>query len=143
MYTHSENSIHLGLTVQNFVNLVPRSREASILIPLNYVKFYLFILANAKNFMCLASVVKKFEFWWTHFRRKPPFWYPKLWSNLFFLYLLSSNTSCFQLKRLKTLNFGRPRLGGLPISKPPFFVRFSLFLISTHSQNSVHSPLTV
>ena len=78
------------------------------------------------------------------FRRETPHLVPKLWSNfIFLLYLLNSNTSRFQLKRLKTLDYGRSRLGGLPIFEPPIFARFSLFLISTHSENSIHLPLTV
>ena len=40
--------------------------------------------------------------------------------------------SCVQLKRLKSLNFGGPCLGGTPILKTPIFVRFSVFLIYTY-----------
>ena len=96
IHTHSKNSNHLDLTVQKFKNLVVPFEGALILVPQNFVKFYLFVLAYTENFICLASVVKKFEFWRIRFGWKPPFWYLKLWSNfLFLLYLLTSNTSCF------------------------------------------------
>ena len=67
----------------------------------------------------------KFEFWCPYWRGIPSFWYPQI-------------LSCVQLKRLKSLNFGGPRLGVFSILKPPFFARFSLFLISTYSENLIH-----
>ena len=79
-------------------------------------KFYLFfILAYAENFMCPAPVFKKFEFRRPCFGGNTPLWYPKLSSNfdatnIFILATL--NTSYFQLKTIKTLNFERPCLGG-------------------------------
>ena len=83
---------------------------------------FFFILAYAENFICLASMVKKFEFWRPHFDTS------KLWSNFIFrLYLLTLNTSCFQLQRLKTLNFERPRLGVLPIFEPHFLLDLVCF----------------
>ena len=49
----------------------------------------------------------------------------------------------FSAYKVKTLNFRRSHLGGLPIFEHSFFVRFDLFLISTHSENVVHLPLKV
>ena len=73
------------------------------------------IIAYAEKFMCWASVVKKFEFWQLGFGEKSPILVLQILVDFYlFLYLLISNTSCFQRKRLKTLNFGRPRLGGIP-----------------------------
>ena len=46
--------------------------------------------------------------------------------------------SCVQLKRLKSLNFGGPRLGEVPIVELPIFAKCSLFLISTPSENLMH-----
>ena len=41
------------------------------------------------------------------------------------------------------LNFGGSRLWETPISEPPIFVKFSLFLISTHPENLRHPALMV
>ena len=123
IFTHSENSIYLSLTVQKFKNAVPRLRGTHFGIP-NVVKCYLFLtLANAENFMCLASVVKKFEFWRPRFGGNPHFSTPKLWSNfVLFLYLLTSNTSCFQLKKLKNFSFGGLCLGATRLFLNPHFL---------------------
>ena len=40
-------------------------------------------------------------------------------------------------------NFGGPLLLKNPILEPPMFFMFSLFLISTHSENLIHLALTV
>ena len=44
---------------------------------------------------------------------------------------------------LKSLNFGGPSLGETPILEPPISVRFSLFLISPHSENLIGPALMV
>ena len=44
---------------------------------------------------------------------------------------------------LKSLNFGEPIWGETPIMAPPIFVKFSLFLTSTHSENLIHITPTV
>ena len=41
-----------------------------------------------------------------------------------------------------TLNFGRPHLGK-NILEPPIFGMFSLFLVSTHSENLTNLAVTV
>ena len=47
------------------------------LIPPNFVKVYFFfIFAYPENFMCLAWVVKKFQFWRPRLRGIPPTWHP-------------------------------------------------------------------
>ena len=81
--THCENSINLarsnGPKVQKSGGPVQEiCSVTSKLLPPNFVKFYLwFVLAYPENFMCLASVVKQFEFWRPRFRRNPPFWCPQ------------------------------------------------------------------
>ena len=79
----------------------------------------------------------------TPFRGKPPhFGFQKLQKYfIFLLYLLTSKISCFQLKRFKALSLEGPIWWGLLIFKPPFFVTFSLFLISTQSKSLIHLPL--
>ena len=92
--------------------------------------------------MYLASVGKKFEFWWSHLRSPPLLWYPQIVSNFIFaLFLLTLKIS-----------------DGLFGEIPPIFVRFSLFMflnvfccgasayyyyiiiviISTNSENLIH-----
>ena len=49
------------------------------------------------------------------FERDPPFWHHKIWSNFIFsLWLVTLKILCVWLKRLKSPNFGGPRLGGTP-----------------------------
>ena len=56
------------------------------------------------------------------FGGNPPFWYPHILSNFIFsLYLLTLKISCVQFKRLKSLNFGWPRLEGTPHFGTPNF----------------------
>ena len=88
--------------------------------------------------MCLESMVKKFKLLlliWGGVGYLP-FWNPQILSNFTFpLYLFTLNISYDQLKRLKNLIFGEPHLKRNPILVPLIFVRFSLFLISTHADN--------
>ena len=70
--------------------------------------------------------VKKFEFW------RAPF------GKTFFSDLLTLKILCVQHEWLKSLNFK-----GSVWGKPPFFVTFSLILISTHLKNLIHLALTV
>ena len=49
---------------------------------------------------------------------------------------------CLVLKVIK-FEFGRASLGGNFLRGTPIFVRFSLFLISTHFKNLIHLVLTV
>ena len=92
--------------------------------------------------MCLASAVKKFEFWQSRFGGNPLILVPLNFGQILsFFILFTLNISCSQIKRLKNSNFGRPRLGETPIFEPPFFVRFSLFLVSTYSETLIHLPL--
>ena len=129
-----------GSKVQKFGALF---EAAPILVPPSFGKFCLFfILAYTENFMCLASLVKKIEFRWLHFGENHNF-DPPNFGQVFFIYLFTLNTSCFQLEKLKTLNFRWPCLEGLLSFEPPIFVRLSLFLISTDSDNSIHLPLMV
>ena len=44
---------------------------------------------------------------------------------------------CLALK-IKKFEFWRVGLGGTPIAEPSIFVQFSLFLISTNSENLIH-----
>ena len=61
--------------------------EPPILIPQNFVKFDLFVIfAYSENFVCLAYVVKKFEFFPPRLRGTPHFATPKLCQILSFLY---------------------------------------------------------
>ena len=46
-------------------------------------------------------------------------------------------------KKVEKFKFIRPCLGGNPHRGTPIFVWFSLFLISTHSENLIHLALTV
>ena len=63
-----------------------------MLVSPNFVKFYLFfIFANPENFMCLASVVKKFEFWLPRLEGTPNLVPPNFISSL---YLLILKISC-------------------------------------------------
>ena len=112
-----------------------------MLVPPNLVKFFLFfIFASPENFMCLACVVKKFEFWLPCLEGTPQFGTPKFYLYFRFTYL--KNFMCLA-SRLKSLNFGGPRLGETSIVAPPIFVRCSLFLISIHCKNLVHLAVTV
>ena len=99
--TYSENLMCLAWVVKKFEFWITPFRGTRILVPPNFVKFYLsFIFAFLKNFMCLAWKVKKFEIWMAHLRRKPSLW-------------------------------------------APIFVRFSLFLISAYSENLIQLVRTV
>ena len=55
IFTHSENLIHIALTVlkvQNFGGHVPGG--SPILVLENFVRFFFFIFAYSENFMCLT-----------------------------------------------------------------------------------------
>ena len=98
---HSKNSIHLGLTKQKFKIWWSRLR-ALILEPPNFVKFYLFFIsAYAENFVSSISWVKSLNFGGPSRGKTPILVPPNYGQILFFFYiiLLTSNTSCFQLKR--------------------------------------------
>ena len=45
--------------------------------------------------------------------------------------------------KVKKFEFWRAHLGGTPIAAPPIFVRFSLFLMSTHSETLINLAVTV
>ena len=63
-------------------------RGPSILVTQIFVIFYLFLIfAKPENFMCLASVVRKFEFRGPRLRGRPPFRYPQIVSNFIFFYI--------------------------------------------------------
>ena len=82
-------------------------------------------------------MVKNFEFWWP--RETPSFWYPEIWSYFIFnLYLSIPKILSVWREWLKNLN-----LGGTAWGDTPIFVRFSLFLISSHSENLIHPALMV
>ena len=49
---------------------------------------------------------------------------------------------CLALK-VKKFEFWRARLGEHPIVEPLIFVRFSLFLKTTHSENLIHLVVAV
>ena len=83
-----------------------------MLVPPNFVKFYLFfILAYAENFICLSSVVKKFEFLRVCFGGNPPFWYPKPW---YWLPVVESSRTHFEVIGLEGQVLGL----GLEASSP-------------------------
>ena len=87
--------------------------------------------------MRLARAVEKFVLRWLRLRENSI----SVNLNCFkvnFLYLLTLKISCVQLNRLKSLNLEGPDWGETPI-----FVRFSLFLISTYSENLIHLALMV
>ena len=111
--------------------------------PQNFVKFYLFfILDYAKNFICLTSVVKKFKFWRPRFEGNPLVLVSLNFGQILsFFIFFTLNISCFQIKRLTNLNFGRPVWGRLLFLNPHFFVRFCLFLVSTYSETLIYLPL--
>ena len=88
--------------------------------------------------MCLASVVKKFEFWRSRIGGNTPFWYPKLWSNFIFFFVFAYlKHFMFPALKVKKFEFWKAPFGGVPIFEPSIFVRFSLFLISTHFENLI------
>ena len=88
--------------------------------------------------MCLARMVKKFEFCRPFLRGTPILVLPN-----FVKFYLTLKISCIELKRFKSLNFGELVWGEIPIMAPPICVTFSLFLISTNSENLIHLALTV
>ena len=61
---------------------------------------------------------------------------PKFCQILCFLYI-------YLLKRLQSLTLEGPLRRETPIVASPIFARFSLFLISTHSENLIHLAVTV
>ena len=61
-----------------------------VLVPqICQILYFLRILVCIKNFMRLAWVVKKFEFWWLLLRRTPSLWYPQILSFFIFNFYLS------------------------------------------------------
>ena len=64
--------------------------------------------------MCLARVVRKFDFWQPHLSGTPILVLQVVLNFMFLLNLLTLKTICVQLYRLKSLNFGGPRLGVTP-----------------------------
>ena len=55
------------------------------MVPPNFVKFFIFfVLAYPENFMRLAWVARKFEFWWPRLRGTLSLWYPQILS--YFIY---------------------------------------------------------
>ena len=87
-----------------------------ILISPNFVKFYLFfIFVNPKNFMCLAYVVRKFDFWQPHLRGNPNFGIPncsKFYISFTLTYLKNFMRPALKVKKFElwmaplTSNFG-------------------------------------
>ena len=118
----------------------PISGETPIWYPQTVFKFHLSYLLTL-NISCFQlkrlKTLKSVNFGGS-ISGETPIWYPQTVFKFHLSYLLTLNISCFQLKRLKTLNFGRSHLGEIPIFERPVFVRFSLFLIFTHSKNSIH-----
>ena len=58
------------------------------LIPPNFVNFDLFVIfAYFENFMCLARVIEKFEFFWPRLRKTLHFGAPKFCQILSFFYI--------------------------------------------------------
>ena len=49
----------------------------------------------------------------------------------------------FPAEKVKNFEFWKVWFEEFPIFEPPFFVRFSLFLKPTNSENLVHLPLMV
>ena len=76
-------------TVSWFVVSLSRSVVVDpILVPPSFVNCYLFFMfAYPENFMCLAWVVKKLEFWWPCLRGTPDFDIPKFCQILSFLHI--------------------------------------------------------
>ena len=64
--------------------------------------------------MCLACVVRKFDFWQPCLRGTLILLAQIVSNFMFFLYLLTVKTLCVQLEKLKSLDFGGPRLGVTP-----------------------------
>ena len=96
-------------------NLVAPLQGAPILVPPNFFKFYLFILAVAKKLMCTASVVKKFEFWQPCFGGNPHFGTPKLWSNIIFLFVFAYlKHFMFPAEKIKKFEFWKAPFGRNP-----------------------------
>ena len=86
--THSKNSIHLGLTVQKFKNLVHRLRGPPFWYPKilsNFISF--FIMDYAENFMRLLSVVKSLNFSGTILGETPTLVAPNFGQIFHFLYI--------------------------------------------------------
>ena len=79
--------IHIGLMFQKFKNLEPRLR-GPILVPPNFVKFYLFfILAYAENVMSSMNG-KKIEFWQPHCGGKPQILVSSNFGQIFFFFYI-------------------------------------------------------
>ena len=94
--------------------------------------------------MCLAYVVRKFDFWLPHLRGNPYLGTAncfKFYASFIFTNL--KNFMCPALK-VKKFEFWSSPFGGLPpILEPIIFVWFSLLLISTHSKNLIYLALMV
>ena len=122
--THSENSIYLRLTTKKFKNLVAPFEKALVLAPPNFVKFYLFfILVYAENFMRLAWVVKKFEFWRPCFWGNPPFWYPKTLVKFYFSFIFAYlKHFMFPAWKVKKFEFWKACLGRTSHFWTPYFL---------------------
>ena len=87
---------HEWLKIWNFGG--PVGGVPPILICPNFVKFYLFFMfLNPKNFMCLACVVRKFDFWRPHLRRTPILVLQIVLNFMFLINLLTLKTLYFQL----------------------------------------------
>ena len=81
----------------------PFEGDTSISVPPKFVKLYLFfIFENPENFMCLAYVVKKFEFKWPRLRGTLHFDDPKLFQNLLERPTLASRIFLFLLGYFQT-----------------------------------------
>ena len=89
--------------------------DSFILVPPNFVKVYLFVIfAYPENFLCLACVVRKFDFWRPHLRGTPHFGTPscfRFYVSFKFTYL--KNFMCPALK-VKKLEFWRSPFVGNP-----------------------------
>ena len=73
MIVNPKNCMCLTRMVKKFEYWRPHLGRPRILVPPNFVMFYLFLMFSyLKNFKCLAQKVKKFEFFAGQFGSKTP-----------------------------------------------------------------------
>ena len=124
IFVYSGNFISPGWAVQFWILASLLEGDPFILVLPNFVKFYLiFVFAYPKNFMCLARVVKKLEFWRPCLRGTPILIYPNFVK--FYLFFISANPKNYMCLAcvIRKLDIWQPHLRGTPILVPQIVLK--------------------
>ena len=139
-----KNFISPGWVVKFWVLASLFEEDSFILVPQNFVNFYLyFIFAYPENLMCLSWVVKKLEFWRPCLGGTPILIYPNFVKiYLFFTFVNPKNLMCPACV-VKKFDFWQPHLRGTLHFDTPNCFKIYVSLIFTYFKNFICPALKV